>query len=117
MFTIDFHDERITSFNKNQTRKIIICVITGGRTSCESARVGTTTLPISASEDVCMTLYSCGWETRFDLNTRKCIILMLCRALRPVSIRTIFRSVSLTTLTGVFQQAYALFNLLNAVWN
>ncbi|NP_001103623.1 olfactory receptor 33 [Bombyx mori] len=69
------------------------------------------------SEDVRMTLYSCGWETRFDLNTRKCIILMLCRALRPVSIRTIFRSVSLTTLTDVFQQAYALFNLLNAVWN
>ncbi|MCP5656123.1 hypothetical protein NL311_27395, partial [Klebsiella pneumoniae] len=48
MFTIDFHGEGITSCNKNQTRKIIICVITGGRTSCESARVGTTALPISA---------------------------------------------------------------------
>ena len=48
MFTIDFHGEGITLCNKNETRKIIICVITGGRTSCESARVGTTTQPISA---------------------------------------------------------------------
>ena len=45
MFTIDFHGEGITSCNKNETRKIIICVITGGRTSCEFTRVGTTTLP------------------------------------------------------------------------
>ena len=40
MFTIDFHGEGITSCSKNQTRIIIICVITGGGASCESARVG-----------------------------------------------------------------------------
>ena len=56
-FTIDFHGEGITSCDKNEIFKIIICVITiklrfivitGGRTSCESARIGTTTPPISA---------------------------------------------------------------------
>ncbi|XP_038220207.1 odorant receptor 56a-like [Zerene cesonia] len=69
------------------------------------------------SEDVRRAIYSCGWESNWDPVTRSLLFLLLTRASRPVAMRTLYRNICLNVLTDIYHQAYAIFNLLNAVWH
>ncbi|XP_068631042.1 uncharacterized protein [Battus philenor] len=68
-------------------------------------------------ENVRLSVYTSGWEKSWDRQTRLTLQLVLMRATRPVAVTTMFHTLCLETVTSTYQQAYALFNLLNAVWN
>ncbi|XP_073960091.1 odorant receptor 56a-like [Choristoneura fumiferana] len=60
-------------------------------------------------------IYACGWENFYDKNTRKTLHIMLMRASRPLSIKTVFRTVCLETFAELCKQAYVIFNMMYAV--
>ncbi|CAK1546049.1 unnamed protein product [Leptosia nina] len=53
------------------------------------------------SDDVRMALYSCGWESHWDRQSRTLIFLLLTRVTRPVAMHTMFSNISLDGLTDV----------------
>ncbi|XP_075987183.1 uncharacterized protein LOC142983892 [Anticarsia gemmatalis] len=58
-------------------------------------------LLMEKGEKVRLSLYSCGWELFYDRSTRTTLQILLLYALRPVAIRTVFRTLCLEALTDV----------------
>ncbi|KAI8434115.1 hypothetical protein MSG28_012255 [Choristoneura fumiferana] len=74
-------------------------------------------LLMEKGEALRLAIYSSGWEYQYDKSARYKLIIMLTVAIRPISIRSIFRTVCLDTFAGLCHEAYAIFNLINAMWN
>ncbi|XP_075987372.1 uncharacterized protein LOC142983994 [Anticarsia gemmatalis] len=71
---------------------------------------------LNRGEEVSTALYTCGWERHYDKRERSTILLLLIRTSRPVALRTMFNTLCLDSLTGVFRRAYTIFSLMNAVF-
>uniref|UniRef100_A0A0K8TVD8 Odorant receptor n=1 Tax=Epiphyas postvittana TaxID=65032 RepID=A0A0K8TVD8_EPIPO len=74
-------------------------------------------LLMEKGEAVRLAIYECGWEQVFDKSSRNSLIIMLTVALQPISIRTIFRTVCLDAFADLCRQSYAIFNLINTIWD
>uniref|UniRef100_A0A2H1W8S1 Odorant receptor n=1 Tax=Spodoptera frugiperda TaxID=7108 RepID=A0A2H1W8S1_SPOFR len=72
---------------------------------------------MAKGEEVRLALYSCGWECEYNRRVRITILLLLTRCSRPIAVQTMFTTLCLDRLTDMFQQAYTIFNLMNAVWS
>uniref|UniRef100_A0A0K8TUS4 Odorant receptor n=1 Tax=Epiphyas postvittana TaxID=65032 RepID=A0A0K8TUS4_EPIPO len=73
-------------------------------------------LLMEKGEALRLAIYGSGWEARFHKGSRNSVIIMLTIAIRPISIRTLFRTVCLDAFAGLCHEAYSIFNLLNAMW-
>nr|AJE25882.1 olfactory receptor OR30 [Planotortrix excessana] len=74
-------------------------------------------LLMEKGEAVRLAMYTSGWENNFDKKARASLLIMLTVAARPISISTIFRVVCLDAFAGLCHEAYAIFSLINAMWN
>ncbi|XP_041970727.1 uncharacterized protein LOC121727113 [Aricia agestis] len=72
---------------------------------------------LESSESMRQAVYACGWETHPHAGTRGLIKTLLVQTSRPVALNTLFRVISRDALTDVYHHAYAIFNLMNAMWN
>ncbi|CAH1643871.1 unnamed protein product [Spodoptera littoralis] len=72
---------------------------------------------LEKGEEVRLALYSCGWECEYNRRVRINILLLLTRCSRPIAMQTMFTTLCLYAVTDMFQQAYTILNLMNAVWN
>nr|AIT71996.1 olfactory receptor 30 [Ctenopseustis obliquana] len=73
-------------------------------------------LLMEKGEALRLAMYSSGWENQFDKKARASLIILLTVAVRPISISTNFRVVCLDAFAGLCHEAYAIFSLLNAMW-
>ncbi|KAF9418630.1 hypothetical protein HW555_004596 [Spodoptera exigua] len=69
---------------------------------------------LEKGEEVRLALYSCGWECEYNRRMRVTILLLQTRCSRPIAVQTMFTTLC---LYAMFQQAYTILNLMNAVWN
>ncbi|XP_021188704.3 uncharacterized protein LOC110375058 [Helicoverpa armigera] len=74
-------------------------------------------LLLEKGREVSLALYTCGWEQEYNRRARSTILLLLIRSSRPIAMQTMFATLCLIALTEMFQQAYTIFNLINAVLN
>nr|AII01098.1 odorant receptor [Dendrolimus kikuchii] len=72
---------------------------------------------MSKGEEVRQAAYACGWERVFIPEARKTLLIILTRALKPITIKSIFHNINLDTLADVYRQAYTIFNLMSTMWN
>ncbi|CAH0697537.1 unnamed protein product [Spodoptera exigua] len=72
---------------------------------------------LEKGEEVRLALYSCGWECEYNRRMRVTILLLQTRCSRPIAVQTMFTTLCLYAVTDMFQQAYTILNLMNAVWN
>nr|AOE48014.1 putative odorant receptor OR9 [Athetis lepigone] len=107
--------EILEAFNRNEYSLEYFVFIVGS-TLFSSTPCFYGDLLMEKGESVRTSLYTCGWEQYYDRRTRSTLLVMLQYALRPVAIQTIFTVMCLDTLTNLFQQSYAIFNLMNAMW-
>ncbi|KAJ0171059.1 hypothetical protein K1T71_013258 [Dendrolimus kikuchii] len=74
-------------------------------------------LLMEKGEEVRQAAYACGWERVFIPEARKTLLIILTRALKPITIKSIFHNINLDTLADVYRQAYTIFNLMSTMWN
>uniref|UniRef100_A0A0K8TU70 Odorant receptor n=1 Tax=Epiphyas postvittana TaxID=65032 RepID=A0A0K8TU70_EPIPO len=66
-------------------------------------------------DDLRCAIYASGWEKFYDRNTRVTLRIMLIRATRSLSIKTVFRAVCLEAFSDLCKEAYVIFNMMYAV--